>query len=97
MFARFRAAHDQLAAKEFLVVQLSHRSFGFVDRLHLHKGKAFRPLVVAVTDHLGILHVTNAGKELKQIALRCVEGKVANVKTWRCYFDRLWFTRGPRN
>jgi len=41
-----RAAHDQFAAQEFLVMQLRDRPFRFLDRLHLDEGKSFRFLRV---------------------------------------------------
>ena len=92
----FCPAHDQSAAKEFLVVQLLHGAFRFLDGLHLHKGKTFRALVVPVTYHLCILHVPYAVEQFKEIALGRVEGQVANVKTWRSDFDRLRFALRPR-
>ena len=41
MFARFRPAHDQLAAKEFLVVQFAHCAFRFFHRSICTKAKPF--------------------------------------------------------
>ena len=92
----FCPAHDQSAAKEFLVVQLLHGAFRFLDGLHLHKGKTFRALVVPVTYHLCILHVPYAVEQFKEIALGRVEGQVANVKTRRSDFDAFRFTRWSR-
>ena len=57
MLARFRTAHDQLAAEEFLVVQFLDGAFRLVDRLHLDEGEPFRALVVFVGHHLGVLHL----------------------------------------
>src|SRR4029077_7718486 len=55
MFARFRAANHELAAEEFLIVQLLHRAFRFLDRLHLDERETFRALVVAIADDFGVL------------------------------------------
>ena len=87
MLARLRAADHELAAEEFLVVQFLHGALGFIDRLHLHEGEAFRALVVPVTYDLRVLHVANAVEQLEEIALGCVEGQVADVKTRRSDFD----------
>ena len=81
MFARFRAAYDQLAAEEFLVVQLVHGALRFVDRLHLHESETFRALVVSIAHHFGVLHVPDAVEELEKIALGRVERQIANVKS----------------
>lgn len=73
VLARFRTADNQLATKEFLVVQFLHGAFRFLDRKHLDEGKALRTLVVLVRHHLGVLHCTDAIEELKEIALRRIE------------------------
>ena len=62
-------------------MQFLHRTLRFFDGLHLHKGKTLRALIVAIAYDLGILHVSNAIEQFEEIALRGVEGKVANVKT----------------
>ena len=87
MFARFRAADHEFAAEEFFVVQFLHGALGFLDGLHLHEGEPFRALVVPVTHDLCVLHVANAVKQFEEVALGSVEGKVADVKTRRIYFD----------
>jgi len=69
----FRPAYDQPATEKFLVVQLLNRAFRFLDCLHLHKRKAFRALVVAVADYLGVLDVSNAIEQVEKIALGGVE------------------------
>ena len=81
MLIGFRAAYNQPATKEFLVVQFLHGTLRFFDGLHLHKGKTLRALIVAIAYDLGILHVPNAIEQFEKIALSGVEGKVANVKT----------------
>ena len=96
MFARFRAAHDQLAAEEFFVVQFVHGAFRFVDRLHLHEGEAFRALVVPIAHDFGVLHVADAVEQLEEIALRRVERQVADVKSRGSDFDRFRLARRPR-
>ena len=97
MLARFRPAHDQLAAEEFLVVQFLHGPFRFVDGVHLDEGEAFRALVVPVGDDLCVLDCAHAVEELEQVALRGVEGQVPDVKPGRGDFDRLRFTRSARS
>src|SRR4051812_47799206 len=96
MLARFRATYDQLATEKFLVVQFLHRALRLIDRVHLDEGKSFRPLVVAISDHLGVLDRADAVEELEQIALGRVERQVSDVKSGRRYFDRFRFTRRPR-
>ncbi len=73
MLARFRTAHDQLAAKEFLVVQLLHGAFRLFHRKHLDEGEALRTLVVFVRHYLGVLHRTDAIEEFEEITLRRIE------------------------
>jgi len=60
MLIRFRAAYHQPATEEFLVVQFLHRTFRFLDGLHLDKRKTFRALVVAIANDFCVLHVSNA-------------------------------------
>ena len=87
MLARFRTAHDQLAAKKLFVVQFLHGTFGLIDRQHLHEGEAFRTLVVLVRYYLCILHRADAIEELEKVALRRVEGQVPDVKPGRRDFN----------
>jgi hypothetical protein len=87
MFGRFRAAHDEFAAEEFFIVQFAHRTFRFVDRLHLHKGKALRTLIMFVSHDLGVLHLADAVEELEQIALGRVERKIPDIEPGSRYFD----------
>ena len=87
MFARFRAADHELSAKELFVMQFRHGALRFVYRQHLHEGETFRALIVFVSHDLGVLHLPNTVEELKQIALRRVEGQIADVKPRRCDFD----------
>ena len=96
MLARFRAADHEFAAEEFFVVQFLDGALGFLDGLHLHEGEPFRALVVAVTDDLRVLHVANAVEQFEEVAFGGVEGKVADVKTRRTYFDRFRLARRPR-
>jgi len=81
MLSGFSAAYHQPAAEEFLVVQFFHGALRFVDGLHLYERKTFRALVVAVTYNFGILNVSDAVEQFKQIALGCVERQVADVQT----------------
>jgi hypothetical protein len=74
------AAHYELASEELFIVQLLDGALRFVDRLHLHEGKAFRPLVVPVAYDLGVLNVSDAVKQLEQIALSGVKRQVADVE-----------------
>ena len=93
MLARFRAAHHQFAAQEFLVVQFLDGPLCFLDGLHLHKGESFGALIVPIAYHLRVLDVADAVEQLEEIALRGVEGQIANVKTGRSDFDWLRFAR----
>ena len=96
VLARFRAAHYQFTAQKFLVVQLGHRALGFVDRLHLDKGKAFRTLVMPIADDFRVLDMANAVEQLEEIALARVEGQISDVQTRRSYFDWFRFARRSR-
>ena len=87
LLARLRAAHEQLAAEELLVVQLGDGAFRFFDGLHLHEGETFRALVVFVGHDFRVLHLADAVEELEEIALGRFEGQVADVKTRRGDFD----------
>ena len=49
-----------------------------------------------IADHFGVLNVSNAVEQLKQVALGRVERKIADVKTRRSDFDRLGLTRRAR-
>ncbi len=87
MLARFRAAHEELAAEELLVVQLGDGALRFFHRIHLHKGEAFRALVVLVGHDLRVLHLADAIEELEEIALRGFERQIADVQPRRGDFD----------
>src|SRR5207244_3448250 len=89
-------ADHELTPEEFLVVQFIHRALGLLDRLHLDEGETFRALIVAIAHHFGVLDVADAVEQLEEIALGCVEGQIADVKTRRRDFDRFRFTRRPR-
>jgi len=73
MLIGFRAAHDEPATEKFLVVQLLHGAFGFLDGLHLYKRETFRALVVAIANDLCVLDVSNAIEQIEKIALGGVE------------------------
>lgn len=92
----FRAAHNEPATEEFLVVQFLHSAFRFLDGLHLHKRKTFRALVVPIAYDLCVLHVANAFEQVEEIALSGVEGQVANVETRRRDFNPFWLARRSR-
>jgi hypothetical protein len=92
----FRAAHNEPATEEFLVVQFLHSALRFLDGLHLHKGKTFRALVVPIAYDLCVLHVANAVEQVEEIALGGVEGQVANVETRRRDFNPFWLARRSR-
>jgi hypothetical protein len=96
MLIGFCPADNESATEEFLVVQFLHGAFCFLDALHLHKSKTFRTLVVPVTYDLRILHVPYAIEQFKEIALSCVEGQVADVKTRRSYFYSFRLPRAAR-
>jgi len=93
MLVGFRAAHNKPATEEFLVVQFVHRTFCFLDGLHLHKRKTFRALVMPIAYDLCVMHVSNAVEQFEEIALRGVEGQVANVQARRRDFNPLWLAR----
>ena len=92
----FRAAHNEPATEEFLVVQFLHSAFRFLDGLHLHKRKTFRALVVPIAYDLCVLHVANAVEQFEEIALGGVEGQVANVERRRRDFIPFWLARRSR-
>src|SRR5512144_62084 len=96
MLIRLRAAHNEPAAEEFLVVQFLHCALRLLDGLHLHKRKTFRALIVPIAYDLCVLHVSNAVEQVEEIALGGVERQVANVKTRRGDFDSFWLTRRSR-
>ena len=96
VLARFRTAHHQLAAEELLVVQFIDGALGFIDALHLDKGESLGALVVLVAYNLGVLNLADAVEQLEQVALRGVEGKIADVKPRRSYFDRFRFALRAR-
>ena len=74
MFARFRAADDQLAAEEFLVMQLGHRSLRFVHSLHLHKCEALGALIMFIAHDFRILHVADTVEKVKEVIAEYLEG-----------------------
>jgi hypothetical protein len=92
----FRAAHNEPATEEFLVVQFLHRAFRFLDGLHLHKCKTFRALIMPIAYDLRVLYVSNAVEQFEEIALGSVKRQVANVKTRRRDFNALWLARRSR-
>jgi hypothetical protein len=92
----FRAAHNEPATEEFLVMQFLHSALRFLDGLHLHKRKTFRALVVPIAYDLCVLHVANAVEQVEEIALSGVEGQVANVETRRRDFNPFWLARRSR-
>ena len=92
----FRAAHNEPATEEFLVVQFFYRAFRFLNGLHLNKRKTFRALVVPIAYDLCVLHVSNAVEQFEKVALGGVEGQVANVETRRRDFNPLWLARRSR-
>ena len=73
MLVGFRAAHNERATKEFLVMQFLYCSFRFLDGLHLYEGKTFRALVMAIAYDLCVLHVSNTVEQFEEIALGGVE------------------------
>ena len=91
VLARFCAAHNQLPAQEFFVVQFLYCALGFLDGLHLHKGEPFRALIVPIAYHLCVLNVANAVEQFEKIAFGGVEGQVADVKARRSDLDWLRF------
>ena len=90
----FRAAHNEPATEEFLVVQFLHSALRFLDGLHLHKRKTFRALIVPIAYDLCVMHVANAVEQFEEIALGGVERQVADVETRRRDFNPFWLTRG---
>ena len=96
MLIGFRAAHNEPATEEFLVVQFLHSAFRFLDGLHLHKCKTFRALIVPIAYDLCVLHVSNAVEQLEEIALGGVERQIADVETRRRDFNPFWLARRSR-
>jgi hypothetical protein len=62
-------------------VQFLDRAFGFLDRLHLDEGEAFRSLIVFIADYLGVLDVTDPIEQVEKVALGRVEGKIPHVES----------------
>jgi hypothetical protein len=96
MLIGFRAAHNEPATEEFLVVQFFHSAFRFLDGLHLHKCKTLRALIMPIAYDLRVVHVSNAIEQFEEIALGGVEGQVANVETRRRDFNPFWLARRSR-
>lgn len=92
----FRAAHNEPATEKFLVVQFVHGALGLVDRLHLHKRKTFRALIVTIAYDLCVLHVSNAVEQFEEVALGGVERQIADVETRRRDFNPFWLARRSR-
>jgi hypothetical protein len=92
----FRAAHNEPATEEFLVVQFLYSAFRFLDGLHLYERKTFRALVVPIAYDLRVLHVSNAVEQIEEVALGGIEGQVANVETRRRDFNTFWLARRSR-
>jgi hypothetical protein len=92
MLIGFRAAHNEPATEEFLIVQFLHRAFRFLNGLHLDKRKTFRTLIVSIAYDLCVLHVSNAVEQVEEIALGGVERQVANVETRRRDFNPFGLT-----
>ena len=92
----FRAAHNEPATEELLVVQFRDSALRFLDGLHLDKRKTFRALVVPIAYDLCVLHVSNAVEQVEEIALGGVERQVANVETRRRDFNPFWLARRSR-
>jgi hypothetical protein len=89
----FRAAHNEPATEEFLVVQFLYSALRFLDGLHLHKRKTFRALIVPIAYDLCVMHVANAVEQFEEIALGGVERQVADVETRRRDFNPFWLAR----
>jgi hypothetical protein len=96
VFARFCPADDKFSAEKLFVVKFRDRALGFFNCVHLHKGEAFRALVMFVADNLCVLNLPDAVKEVEQIAFRGIERKISDVETRRSDFDVFWFMRYPR-
>jgi hypothetical protein len=96
MLSRFRATYYEFAAEELFIVEFHDGALRFVERLHLHKREAFRTLVVLVGYDFCVLHLPDAVEEFEQIAFRCLEGKVADVKSRRSDLYLFGLTRGSR-
>jgi len=96
MLIGFRAAHNEPATEEFLVVQFLHSAFRFLDGLHLDKRKTFRALVVSIAYDLCVLHVSDAIEQFEEIALGGVERQVADVEARRRDFNPFWLARRSR-
>src|SRR5262249_30598165 len=79
MVGRFRPAHDQLAAKELLVMKLAHCPLRFFHGLHLHECETLRALVVFVAHNLGVLDVADAIEQVEQVALRGIESHASHI------------------
>lgn len=96
MLARLGAAHDQLAAEKFLVVQFFDGPFRFLHGLHLNEGKTFRALIVTIAHHFCVLNMSNTVEQFEKIAFGGIEGEIAHVQTWRSNLYRFGFARRPR-
>ena len=96
MLIGLRAAHNEPATEEFLVVQFLHGAFRLFDGQHLNEGEAFRTLVVLVRHYLRVLNRANSVEEFKEIALRGIERQVPDIEPGRGHFDRFRFMRRTR-
>jgi hypothetical protein len=91
----FRAADNQLATHVVFVVQFGDSTLGFVDGLHLDKGKSLRFLGVLIGNDFHVLDRPDAAEKLEEIPLGRLKGQVADVNARRRDFDNFRFSQ-PR-
>ena len=68
------------AAHEFFAAEFGDRAAGFFNRAHGDKGEAFGTLGAVIDDDFGITDATDAIEELKEVALRGIIGKIADIE-----------------
>lgn len=81
-------AELERAAHEFFAAQFGDGAAGFFNRAHGDKGEAFGTLRAVIDDDFGITDATDAIEELKEVALRGIIGKIADIEA--ICVDRGW-------
>lgn len=83
----FRAADDELAAHEILIVQDFDGALGFIDRAHFNEGVSFRALGVLVAHDFSHADAADTAEEVFQIFLGGIIRQIAHVEALAGDFD----------
>jgi hypothetical protein len=73
-------AELERAAHEFFAAEFGNGTAGFFNRAHGDKGEAFGTLGAVINDDFGITDAADAIEELKEVALRGIIGKIADIE-----------------